>query len=322
MRLIPFLALLILVAFSGSAEPQQRKKHTIGFPQGGATPASLVDAFRDGLRELGYIEGQNISIEYRRAQGNFAEIPAVVAKLIQMKVDVIFTANTPAALAAKKATSSIPIVIVAASDPVEAGLVESLAHPGGNVTGLTRFTSELSGKRLELLKEAFPRISVVGVLWNPVARGPTLAFTETQAAARGWGIQVQSFEVQRPADFDKAFSAISKKPPSALIVLGDAFTILQRPRILDFAAATRLPAMYDRPDDVNEGGLMFYGVNEPDLFRRGATYVDKILKGAKPADLPVEQPTKFELVINLKTANQIGLTIPPSVLARADRVIK
>jgi putative ABC transport system substrate-binding protein len=308
--------------FAASVWGQQAKKHTIGFPQGGATPRSLVDAFHRGLRELGYVEGQNIFIEYRRAQGKSDEIPAIVADLIQLKVDVIFTANTPAALAAKKATSSIPIVIVAQFDPVEAGLVDSLAHPGGNVTGLTRFTSELSGKRLELFKEAFPRISLLAVLWNPEARGPTLAFKETQAAARGLGIQIQSFEARGPNDFDKAFSVISKKRPGALMVLGDAVTILQRPRILDFAARSRLPAMYDRPDDVNEGGLMFYGVNEPDLFRRSAIYVDKIFKGAKPADLPVEQPTKFEFVINLKAAKQIGLAIPPNVLARADRVIR
>jgi len=281
-----------------------------------------VDAFREGLRELGYVEGQNILTEYRRAQGKLDQIPALVAELIQLKVDVIFTANTQAALAAKKATNSIPIVIVAATDPVEAGLVDSLARPGGNVTGLTRFTSELSGKRLEPLKEAFPRISLVAVVWNPGARGPSLAFKETQAAARGLGIQVQSLEVQGPNDFDKAFSAISKKRPSALMVLGDAVTILKQARILGFAAKTQLPAMYDRPDDLNEGGLMFYGVNEPDLFRRGATYVDKVLKGAKPADLPVEQTRKFKLMINLKTAKQIGLTIPPNVLVRADKVVR
>jgi putative tryptophan/tyrosine transport system substrate-binding protein len=252
------LSCILLTVFlpTGFLEAQQAKKHMIGFPQGGATPASLVDAFRQGLRELGYVEGQNILIEYRRAQGNLNQIPSLVAELIQLKVDVIFTANTPAALAAKKATSSIPIVIVAASDPVEAGLVESLARPGGNVTGLTRFTSELSGKRLELLKEAFPRISLVAVLWNPEIPGPTVAFKETQVAAKAFGVQLQSLEVRGPSDFDKAFSAITEKRASALIVLGDALTILQRGRILEFATKSRLPAMYDRTDDVNEGGLM------------------------------------------------------------------
>ena len=318
--------LVVVVQLVGGliAEAQQGKKalQTIGFAQGGATPASLVDAFRHGLRELGYVEGQNILIQYRRAQGNMDRIPALVAELVQLKVDVIFTANTPAALAAKKATTSIPIVIVAASDPVEAGLVDSLARPGGNVTGLTRFTAELSGKRLELLKEAFPRISLVAVFWNPGVPGSSLAFKETQAAAQTLGVQLQSLEVRGPNDFDKAFSAIAKKRPGALMVLGDAVTILQRPRILDFAAKSRLPAMYDRTDNVNGGGLMSYGVNEPELFRRAATYVDKILKGAKPADLPVEQPMKFEFIVNLKTAKQIGLTIPPNVLTRADRVIR
>jgi len=306
------------------AEAQQPKKapQTIGFPQGGATPASLVDAFRQGLRELGYVEGQNILIQYRRAQGKLDQISALVAELVQLKVDVIFTANTLAALAAKKATTSIPIVIVAASDPVEAGLVDSLARPGGNVTGLTRFTTELSGKRLELLKEAFPKISLAAVLWNPRVLGPSLAFKETQAAAHGLGLQLQSLEVGEPNDFDKAFSAIAKQRPSALMVLGDAVTILHRARILEFAAKSRLPAMYDRPDDVNGGGLMFYGVNEAELFRRAASYVDKILKGAKPSELPVEQPRKFEFIINLKAAKQIGVTIPQSVLYRADKVIR
>jgi len=319
-----FCLLIILLLSINFADAQQKKKisHTIGFPQGGATPASLIDAFRQGLRELGYDEGQNILIHYRRAEGKLDEIPALVAELIQLKVDLIFTANTPSALAAKKATGSIPIVIVAASDPVEAGLVNSLAHPGGNVTGVTRFTSELSGKRLELLKEAFPKTSLVAVLWNPEARGPSLAFKETQAAAHAFGVQLQPLEVREANDFDKAFVAITKNHANAMMLLGDAITILQRAKILAFAAKMKLPAIYDRPDDVDGGGLMFYGVNEPDLFRHAARYVDKILKGARPADLPVEQPKKFEFIINLKTAKQIGLTIPPNVLARADRVIR
>jgi len=291
-RLAILLVPLSLFSFNlAYSQKVNKRPQTIGFVQGGATPDSLVDAFRQGLRDLGYIEGQNILIEYRRAYGKHDQLPALVADLVHQKVDVIFTANTPAALAAKKSTSSIPIVIVSLSDPVEAGVVNSLARPGGNITGLTRFSSELSGK-------------------------------ETQAAAKALDVQLQSLEVREATDFDQALSAITKKKSGALMVLGDALTILQRPKILEFAAKSRLPAIYDRPDDVNEGGLMFYGVNEPELFRRAATYVDKILKGTKPADLPVEQPTKFELVINLKTAKQIGLTIPPNVLARADRVIK
>lgn len=322
-RLAILLVPLSLFSFNlAYSQKVNKRPQTIGFVQGGATPDSLVDAFRQGLRDLGYIEGQNILIEYRRAYGKHDQLPALVADLVHQKVDVIFTANTPAALAAKKSTSSIPIVIVSLSDPVEAGVVNSLARPGGNITGLTRFSSELSGKRLELLKEAFPKISLVAVLWNPEIPGPSLAFKETQAAAKALDVQLQSLEVREATDFDQALSAITKKKSGALMVLGDALTILQRPKILEFAAKSRLPAIYDRPDDVNEGGLMFYGVNEPELFRRAATYVDKILKGTKPADLPVEQPTKFELVINLKTAKQIGVKIPSSVLARADRVIK
>lgn len=318
-----FLPLLILFSLNLAYSQEANKRpRTIGFVQGGATPDSLVDAFRQGLRDLGYIEGRNLLIEYRRAYGKPEQLPALVADLVHQKVDLIFTANTPAALAAKKATSAIPIVIVAQTDPVEAGVVNSLARPGGNVTGLTRFSSELSGKRLELLKEAFPKITLVAVLWNPEIPGPSLAFKATQAAAKALDVQLQPLEVREPRNFDQAFSAIRKKKSDALMVLGDALTILQRPKILEFAAKSRLPAIYDRTDDVNEGGLMMYGVNEPELFRRAAVYVDKILKGTKPADLPVEQPTKFELVINLKTAKQNGLAIPPNVLARADRVIK
>jgi len=286
------------------AQSPAKLSRRIGFIQGGSTPVSLVDGFRKGLSELGWIEQQNIVIEYRRAQGKFDQIPALVADLIKLKVDVIFTANIRVALAAKKATSTIPIVILVPADPVEAGLVISLAHPGGNVTGLVRFISELSGKRLELFKETFPKLSIVAILWTPDSPGPSVAFKETQAAAQSLGIQLQSFEVRGPNDFDKAFSAITKNHTNGLVVLGGAITILQRARILEFAAKSRLPAIYDRPEDVNEGGLMFYGVDEPELFRRAATYVDKILKGANPADLPVEQPKKFELVINLKTASR------------------
>ena len=321
-RIALCLVASIFLASVPIAEAQQTGKvpRMIGFLQGGATDVSLVDAFRQGLRDLGWVEGQNIIIEYRRAYGKLDQLPALAAELVRLKVDVIFTASATAALAAKKATSTIPIVLAVSSDPVAAGLVDSLARPGGNVTGLTRFTAELSGKRLELLKEAFPRVSLVAVLWNPETQ--SLAFKETQAAAQALGVQLQSLEVRGPNDFEKAFSAITKKRASALMVLGDAVTILQRARILEFAEKSRLPAMYDRPEDVNQGGLMFYGVNEPETFRRAATYIDKILKGRKPADLPVEQPMKFELVINLKTANQLGLTILPWLLFRADKVIK
>ncbi|MBI4587668.1 MAG: ABC transporter substrate-binding protein [Candidatus Rokubacteria bacterium] len=291
----------------------------------GVPPAALssrVEAFRQGLLERGWMEGKTIALEYRHVGGQPDRFPAQAADLVRLKVDVIVTTGPAAAVAAKKATSTIPIVMATGGDVVGAGLVASLARPGGNITGLTAISPELSAKRLELLKEAFPGVSRVAVLWNPADPGAALSFRETEIAARALGVQLQSLEVRGPNDFDRAFSAITEKRADALLVVRSPVTNVHQTRIVDFAAKSRLPAMYSRTGSAEAGGLMFYGTDDHDLYRRAATYVDKILKGAKPADLPVEQPTKFELVINLKTAKALGLTIPQSILLRADKVIE
>ena len=315
----------ILLAFCISAEAQQPKK----IPRIGVlwlyspTIASpFAEAFRQGLRGLGYVEGQNIALEERWAEGRFDRLPSLAAELVRLKVDILVTASTPAAQAGQQATKSIPIVLTNVSDPVESGLVSSLARPGGNVTGLSLMHPELAGKRLELLKEVIPKLSRVAVLSNPANPIMPPLLRETEAAARALGVQLQVVEVRDPSDFDSAFSAMTRERAGALVVLPDAIFQNERTRIAGLAAKARLPAMYAWREAVDAGGLMAYGANVPDIFRRAATYVDKILKGAKPADLPVEQPTKFEFIINLKAANQIGLTIPPNVLVRADRVIK
>jgi ABC-type uncharacterized transport system substrate-binding protein len=282
----------------------------------------FAEAFRQGLRGLGYVEGQNIALEERWAEGRFDRLPSLAAELVRLKVDIIVTASTPAAQAGQQATKSIPIVLTNVSDPVESGLVSSLARPGGNVTGLSLMHPDLSGKRLELLKEVVPKLSRVAVLSNPANPIMPPLLRETEAAARALRVQLQVVEVRDPTDFDSAFSAMTRERAGALVVLPDAIFQNERRRIAALAAKARLPAIYAWKEAVDEGGLMAYGASVPDIFRRAATYVDKILKGAKPADLPVEQPMKFELVINLKAAKQIGLTIPPNVLARADRVIK
>jgi putative tryptophan/tyrosine transport system substrate-binding protein len=280
------------------------------------------DNFRQGLRDLGYIEGQNITIEYRYAEGMAERLPNLVAELVQLKVDIIVVGGSPTTQAAMKATKTIPIVMTNVTDPVGIGLVASLAHPGGNVTGLSNLGSDLGGKQLELLKEAFPKVSRVAVLWDSAAPGNVLWLGEMKVAAEALRITLQPVDVHGPSDIEPALSAIKKEHASGLGALRNAVTNNYRARIVDFAAKSRLPAMYPDREFVEVGGLMSYGPNFADLFRRAATYVDKILKGAKPADLPVEQPIKFELVINLKAAKQIGLTIPPNVLARADKVIK
>jgi len=282
----------------------------------------IWDAFLQQLRELGYVEGQNIVIEYRSAEGRAERLPDLAAELVNLKVDVIVAGGTPPPLAAKHATRTIPIVMAAAGDPVGSGLVASLARPGGNVTGLSTFTPELAGKRLQLLKEVVPGVSRVAVLWNAANPYAALVTRETEAAARKLGVQVQSLEVRGPDDFEHALPAAIRGRAGALIVVDDPLTFLYRMRIADFAARNRLPAMYGFREYAEAGGLMAFGANLADLYRRAATYVDKILKGAKPADLPVEQPTKFELVINMKIANALGLTIPQSVLVRADEIIQ
>jgi putative ABC transport system substrate-binding protein len=323
-RNITALALCsVLLALCVPAQAQQPAKvPRIGLlvPGSRAVFAVRTDALRQGLRELGYLEDQNIAIEYSYTDGKSDRLADLVDELIRLKVDVIVTASIPPVLAAKKASSTIPIVFAAVNDPVAAGLVTSLARPGGNVTGLTNLSPDLDSKRLELLKEAFPKISRVTYLWNPDAPGTGLP--AMQAAAPALGVQLLSLEARTANDFDNAFETALKERTHALITLPSPVFITHQKRIVEFATKNRLPAIYPFTDFTESGGLMSYAHSNLDNWRRAATYVDKILKGAKPADLPVEQPKKFELAINLKTAKQIGVTIPPNVLARADRVIK
>ena len=317
------LCSLLLAPCSAVEAQQPTKIPRIGIlsPGSSAFPGrARYDSFRQGLRKLGYIEGKNIFIEIRTAEGKQDRLSDIATELVKLKVDVIVTAGTPGVLAAKNATSAIPIVFWAVADPVRAGLVSSLARPGGNITGLTSFGPELDGKRLELLKETFPKITRVAYFREATA--PETGSIEIQAAASALGLQLQSLKVRSAKDFDGAFDAALKERAQALTTSAGPVIIINQQRIVAFAAKNRLPAIYPYSEFIDAGGLMFYGVSFSDLFRRAATYVDKILKGAKPADLPVEQPTKFEFVINLITANQIGVTIPPNILARADKVIK
>ncbi|TMA90486.1 MAG: ABC transporter substrate-binding protein [Deltaproteobacteria bacterium] len=282
----------------------------------------LWEAFRQGLRKLGYVEGQNIILVFPSGEVKPERLPHLAAELVSLKVDVIVAAAIVAVQAAKEATKTIPIVMPVASDAVETGLVASLARPGGNITGLTLISSQLSGKRLELLKEVVPRLSRLAVLSNPTSAAVPPQMRETEVTARALGVQLQPLEVRGPDDFERVFQAATKERAGALITLDDALLFTQRTRIVKLAAKSRLPAIYGFREFVDAGGLMSYAANTSDMYRRAAAFVDKILKGAKPADLPVEQPTKFEFVINLKAAKQIGLTIPPNVLTRGDKVIK
>ena len=284
--------------------------------------ANLVGPFRDGLRALGYEEGRNIVIEYRWAEGKYERFPALIAELIALKVDVIVTAGTPASLAVKKATTSIPLVMVAVGEPVATGLVASLGRPGGNITGLTSMSSEMEGKRLELLKEVVPKISHVAVLWNAASPIQAIEEGEVRAAAQVLGMKMLSLGVRTQEEIEDALAAIVRERPGALLVLADRLFLHHRTHIMDFAAQHRLPGVHAYRELVEAGGLMSYGPSYADMHRRAATYVDKILKGAKPADLPVERPVKFELVVNLKAAKELGLTIPPTLLGRADEVIE
>ncbi len=309
-----------------AAEAQQAGKvYRIGY-LGTSSPSlepHYVEAFRQKLRDLGYIEGQNSVIEYRWAEGQDDRLPGLAAELVRLKADVIVTTGTPGTLAAKQATKTIPIVMASSGNPVQSGLGASLNRPGGNVTGLSIFAPELEGKRLELLKEAVPRLSRVALLWNPANPALTVVFQQTQIAAQALRLTPQPVvEVRRVTDFENAFSTIAGARPQALVVLVDRLLLAHRRRIVDFAANSRLPAMYGYRDYVDAGGLMSYAPSNIDLFRGAAIYVDKILKGANPANLPVQQPAKFELVINLKTAKALGLTIPPSLRLRADEVIQ
>jgi len=282
----------------------------------------LWDEARQGLKELGYVEGRNITLEIRWAEGRSERLPELVAELLRLKVDVLVVATTPGALAAKNATRTIPIVLVGVGDPVGNGLVASLAQPGGNVTGLSVLNPELSGKRLELLKESLPSISRVAILTNPGNPIHATFWKETRTAAQTLGLQLQPIRVRAPEDFDEAFRAAARGRADALLAFDDALTLGHRAQLVALAAKHRVPTMYGFREFPDAGGLLSYGPNIPDQYRRSAAYVDKILKGAKPANLPVEQPTKFELVINLKTAKALGLTIPSSLLLRADEVIE
>ena len=278
--------------------------------------------FTDTLRELGWIEGKNIIIEPLYAENRMDRLPQLAAELVQRNVDVIVAGGTLAPLAAKRATTTIPIVMALAGDPLGSGLVASLAHPGGNVTGLSMMAPDLAGKSLQILKELVPSVSRVAVLWNAANPYPALVFKQTQTASLDLGIQIQSLEVRGPNDFDRAFEAAIQQRAEALVTVGDPLTINYRKQITEFANKSRLPAIYATKDFVAVGGLMSYGPQISDLLRRAAGYVDKILKGEKPADMPVEQPTKFEFVINLKTAKALGLDVPTTLLARADEVIE
>ena len=281
-----------------------------------------LEAFRQGLRELGYAEGRNIALEPRWAEGKYDRYPAIAADLVRLKVRVIVTIGGAATKAAKQVTKTIPIVMSLVTDPVESGLVGSLARPGGNVTGTSMMAPDLAGKQFELLKQAVPEVSRVAVLWNPANPGGAVQLREAEAAARAVGVRLQALEARDPREIDSAFAAMTRERAGGLVVLADAILYNQRKQIVELAAKSRLPSASALAEYAEAGGLIAYSANSLDLERRSATFVDKILKGAKPADLPVEQPTKLELVINLKTAKALGLAIPPSLLARADHVIE
>ena len=323
---VRIVAIVVTFAFGGAVATAQQAARIprigILIAPSASSFSARVEALRRRLRELGYVEGKNIVIEYRYAEGKVERIPDLAAELVRLKVDVIVTSGGERTiLAAKKASATIPIVFAGAGDPVGTGLVSSLARPGGNITGLSTMTPDLDGKRLELLKEAFPKVARVAFLWQPGWRG-NLALTDMEAAAKALGVKLLSLEVRSLDDFDSAFARAKRDGAQALITTPGGIIGTQRRQVLEFAAKNRLPAMYTNSEFVEAGGLMSYAPNLADQWRRAADFVDKILKGSKPADIPVEQPTKFEFIVNLKTAEQIGLTIPPKVLAQADKVIK
>ena len=320
-----WLMITLLLGTIHAARAQQPTKiPRIGYLHSGtaATPPGSLKAFKQGLRDLGYVEGKNIHIEYRWGQYKPERIPELAAELVALNVDVIVTSQTPSVQAVKKATSTIPIVFGVLSFPVENGIIASFAHPGGNATGLTVLSEELNGKRLELLKESAPKIARVGVLSNLTNPTQPLEWKEIESAAKVLGLKLQSLGVRSANDFDTVFKAALTERAQALINLPEALVNANFNRIVEFAAKHKLPAMYSDLSGIDRGGLMFYGPISDDLWRRAAIYVDKILKGANPAELPVERPTKFEFVVNLKAAKQIGLTIPPEVLVRANRIIR
>jgi putative ABC transport system substrate-binding protein len=322
--LMTALAGALAAPLAAGAQPVG-KVSRIGLLSGSSTTASArhVEAFRQGLRELGWVEGQSIAIEYRFAEGRVDRLPDFAAELVRLKVDVIVAGPTPGAVAAKNATGTIPIVMTNAADPIELGLIASLARPGGNVTGVTfSVDMDIFSKELELLKETVPKLRRVAMLSNPANPGNVRAVEAVKAAARSSGVQLQVLEARGPDDFDGAFAAMANQRVEALLVVADSMLALHRVRLADLAAKNRLPSMYGLREEVEAGGLMSYGPSFAANYRRAAGFVDRILKGAKPADLPVEQPTKFELVINLKTARALSLTIPQSLLLRADQVIE
>jgi len=287
-----------------------------------ALEANLVGAFRDGLHELGYEEGRNIIIEYRWADGKYEQFPALVAELIAAKVDVIVTAGTPAALAVKRATTTVPLVMVAVGDPVGTGLVPSLARPGGNLTGLSSIAPDLEGKRLDILREVVPTLSHVAMFFNSLNPFHVASMWQARTAAQAMGIKLQQHDIRKSEDLDGAFAAIRKERPDALLILADRVFLHNRQRMMDFTEEQRLPNINAYTELVEAGGLMSYGPSYEDMHKRAAIYVDKIIKGVKPADLPIEQPSKFTFVINLKVAKALGLTVPPSLLTLADEVIE
>ena len=315
----------VLIALCGSAEAQQPKNvPRIGFLSAvsPSTISARLHAFRQGLRELGYVEGKNIVIEWRSAEGKSDRLPGLAAELVRLKVDLVVSGGVATTRAAKQATVTIPIVMASDDDPVGSGFVARLARPGGNITGLATLAPGISGKLLELLKEVVPKLSRVAVLGTSTQPGNAQSLSETELAARAFGVQLEYQDVRGPDDIETAFRAAGKEHADGILVLQSPIINSQRIHVADLAIKSRLPGIFPQSEYAKAGGLMYYGANTVDLFRRAATYVDKILRGAKPADLPVEQPTKFDLIINLKAAKQIGLTIPPNVLARADRIIR
>jgi putative tryptophan/tyrosine transport system substrate-binding protein len=324
-RLVSYTFCALFCISSYAVEAQEPKNISrLGFLSAGTAKddADRLAIFREGLRQLGYVEAKNIVIEYRFAHGKLDRLPELAAGLARLNVNIIVTAGNEAVQAAKTATQTIPIVMAFSGDPVGAGFVTTLAQPGGNITGLSRINIELTAKRLELLNEIVPSATRIAVLFNPEGRVPVLALNEAQAAAQKLGLQIQALEMKAPQDIESAFRSVAKDRAGAIMTLPGGFTGFYRKRIVNLAAKSGLPGMYNNARFVEDGGLMSYASDQREEFRRASLYVDRILKGAKPGDLPVEQPTKFDLLINLKAAKQIGLTIPPNVLARADRVIK
>jgi putative tryptophan/tyrosine transport system substrate-binding protein len=324
-RLVLALMAGALTAPFASFAQQPTKSARIGFlaPTSPQVLSTRLQAFRDGLRELGYVEGKNLQLEVRWGEGKLERLPTLADELVQAKVDVIVAATSPSVVAARQATQTVPIVMPVSSDPVGEGLVASLARPGGNITGLSMMAPELGQKRLQLLEELFPKVSrAVAVLWNPAYVGMRSRFEQAQVAAPAVGLTVRSVEVRDTHELDVAFEAIIREHPDGLLLLVDPFTFSQRARIVEFGAEQRLPVIYESSDFVDVGGLISYGPNINEMYRRSATYVDKILRGAKPADLPIEQPTKFELAVNVRAAKALGIKFPESILLRADKVIE